>query len=272
MKKVKVLILRTAGTNCDKETAYAFEKAGALCEFKHINEVCMNKKILSKFNILAIPGGFSYGDDIGSGKILSNEIKHSLKKEIKQFVKAGKLVIGICNGFQVLVKMGLLPNTRGLDFDNSEATLGLNDSGKFEDRWVHLTKTDDRRLTTDDLCIWTKDLPEVIYLPVAHAEGKFIPKNNNVLSKLKKNGQIVFRYCDKSGRKAGYPGNPNGAVDNIAGICDKSGRILGMMPHPERHVKYTQHPHWQRLKKNDKEMAIGLQIFKNGVNSFNTKG
>ena len=184
-------------------------------------------------------------------------MKNKLKDEMGKFISKGKLVIGICNGFQVLVKMGLLP---GIEAEN-EASLGLNNSGKFEDRWVHLTKDTENK----DVCVWTKDLPETIYVPVAHAEGKFITKNSAVLKKLKKNGQIVFRYSTSEGKTVGYPGNPNGSIDDIAGVCDPTGRILGMMPHPERHLVYTQHPNWRRLSKKDKSLGIGLHIFKNGV-------
>jgi len=260
MKKVKTLILRTAGTNCDKETAFAFQVAGAETRLVHINELIKNKSLLNEFQILAIPGGFTYGDDIASGKVLANELKSKLKEQILLFIKSGKLIIGICNGFQVLVKMGLLPGINSkVDF-SVNATLSLNDSGKFEDRWVHLKN---EKLVSK--CLWVKDLPEIVYFPVAHAEGKFIPKNEQVFNKMKKNGQIVFRYSDQLGNEPGYPGNPNGSVDAIAGICDPTGRILGMMPHPERHISYLQHPNWRRNKKSLKTMGTGIEIFNNGV-------
>ena len=266
MKKIKVLILRTAGTNCDKETAFAFESAGASAELVHVNRLSAGARSLDDYHILAIPGGFTYGDDIASGKILANELKYAIEEELERFVKAGKLIIGICNGFQVLVKAGLLPNLTG-DFRTIEATLTLNDSNKFEDRWVFLSKptTIDRRPTTK--CIWTKGINGVISLPVAHGEGKFIPKDGGVLSRLKKDGLIALRYVDAKGRKTGYPGNPNGAVDEIAGICDPTGRIFGLMPHPERHLSPYQHPEWTRRDpaKQGQE-GDGLIIFKNGVN------
>ena len=154
----------------------------------HINVLKKNKKLLGKYHILAIPGGFTYGDDIASGKILANEIKHSLKKELLEFISKGKLVIGICNGFQVLVKMGILPNTKGKGNFDIESTLSLNDSGKFIDKWVELKKNNAK----DDICVWTKGLPEKISIPIAHAEGKFITKNNKILSSLLSNNQIVF--------------------------------------------------------------------------------
>lgn len=258
MKSPKVIILRTAGTNCDVETKIAFESSGADAELVHINQLVRGERSFKDYQILAIPGGFTYGDDIASGKILANEIKFRLKDGIEEFVEEGKLVIGICNGFQVLVKAGLLP---GLDKGSIEATLTFNDSGKFEDRWVYL-KSQVCGLKSQ-VCIWTKNLPEIIYLPVAHGEGKFIPKDKSVLEKLKENGQIIFQYVDEKGVLKGYPYNPNGSVENIAGICDTTGRILGLMPHPERHILGTQHPRWTRegLKKE----GDGLQIFRNGI-------
>ena len=257
MQKPKVCILRTAGINCDKETAFAFSKAGALTELIHINRLFDGQNSLSDYQILAIPGGFSYGDDIAAGKILANELRYKLIDDMRKFIKDGKLIIGICNGFQVLVKSGLLP---GNDVLAQEATLIINDSGKFEDRWVYL-----RPLAAGPRppvrCIWEKDLPEIIYLPVAHGEGKFITEDKATLERLKKNRQVVFQYCDEKGNLAGYPSNPNGSIDNIAGICDETGRILGLMPHPERHIAVRQHPRWQGTRKE----GDGIRIFKNGV-------
>lgn len=253
MPKVKVIILRTAGTNCDLETAFAFEKVNADCELVHVNRLVAGHKKLKNYHILAIPGGFTYGDDIASGKILANEIKYKLKDDIVNFIRSGKLIIGICNGFQVLVKSGLLPNTGG-SFDKIESTLSINDSGKFEDRWVYL-KT--------QKCTWLRGLDDVIYLPVAHGEGKFISRNNGVLKDMKKNNQLVLKYCGENGKSEGYPHNPNGSLEDIAGICDVSGRIFGLMPHPERHILRTQHPRWTRMQK--KYSPSGLQIFRNGV-------
>ncbi|MFH1837486.1 MAG: phosphoribosylformylglycinamidine synthase I [Candidatus Omnitrophota bacterium] len=257
MKKIKAIILRTAGTNCDKETAYAFEVAGCEAELVHINRLIEKQASLDKCHILAIPGGFTYGDDIASGKILANELKFNLKGPLNDFVSKGNLIIGICNGFQVLVKMGLLPNTEKKKEIEIETTLSLNDSGKFIDKWVYLKKPKDNK------CVWTKDLTDVIYLPIAHAEGKFITKDTKVLNALRQNGQIVFRYSDKNGDEGAAGSNPNGSEDNIAGITDPTGRILGMMPHPERHISYLQHPNWRRMSK--KNMGQGLDIFRTGV-------
>lgn len=259
MKSVRVIILRTAGTNCDKETAFAFELAGAAAELVHINELSRKAKDLNSYHILAIPGGFTYGDDIASGKILANELKFKLKDAVQKFIDDGKLIIGICNGFQVLVKAGYLPNLSG-DFRTQEATLTLNDSAKFEDRWVYLKQ---RAKSRERKCVWTRDIGEIIYLPVAHGEGKFIPKDNKVLRQLKEKRLIVFEYVDEKGKGRDYPYNPNGSVENIAGICDMTGRIFGLMPHPERHITPYQHPRWTRDRL--PKYGDGFAIFKNGV-------
>ncbi|MDD5097717.1 MAG: phosphoribosylformylglycinamidine synthase I [Candidatus Omnitrophica bacterium] len=252
MPSVKVCVIRTAGTNCDKETAFAFTKAKAEPELVHVNNLVAGEKSLSDYKILAFPGGFSYGDDIASGKVFANELRCKLAEQLRKFISDGKLIIGICNGFQILVKSGLLPGNS--DF-TQETSLIINDSGKFEDRWVYLKNS--------GKCIWTKNLPEMIYLPVAHGEGKFIVKDNAILNKLKKNGQVIFKYCNAQGKPSGYPDNPNGSLDDIAGITDETGRILGLMPHPERHIEIHQHPRWFSLK--NKLQGDGLGIFINGV-------
>ncbi|HQP92294.1 MAG TPA: phosphoribosylformylglycinamidine synthase I [Candidatus Omnitrophota bacterium] len=256
MIKPRVLILKTAGVNCDQESAFAFESAGAETEFVHINELVSGTKKLSDFQILCFSGGFTYGDDIAAGKILANELKSKLFDELKKFISDKKLIIGVCNGFQVLVKAGLLPGNE--DF-RQEVTLSNNDCGSFQDMWIHLK-------TLDSKCIWTKGLSELIYLPIAHGEGKFIPKNEDVLQRLKNNGQIVFKYCSAQGVIGDYPVNPNGSIDSVAGICDESGRVFGLMPHPERHLTGLQNPQWTRsgLKKH----GDGFQIFLNAVNYF----
>ncbi len=258
MKKVKVIIVRTAGTNCDKETAFAFESAGANAELVHINELTRpGEKKLEDYHILAIPGGFTYGDDIASGKILANELKFKLEEDLRRFIAEGKLIIGICNGFQVLVKAGLLPNLSG-DFKTIEATLTLNDSARFEDRWIFLKGI--------HKCVWTKGIDRVITLPIAHGEGKFIPKDKKTLDALNKKGLIVFKYADETGKNKGRSYNPNGSIEDIAGICDRSGRIFGLMPHPERHLMASQHPSWTRRgRKRSEEQGDGFKIFKNGV-------
>ncbi len=258
MRRPRVCVLRSAGTNCDKETAFAFEKAGATAEFVHINKIIADKDMLKSYQILALPGGFTYGDDLGAGRIFANELRYKLGDSLRDFITDAKLIIGICNGFQILVKSGILP---GNDSFRQDVSLIINDSGKFEDRWVHLKNQKPKSKIQN--CVWTRNLPQVIYLPVAHGEGKFITKDKSVLERLKKNGQIVFRYCSSGNRLSAYPDNPNGSVENIAGICDNTGRILGLMPHPERHIDFTQNPRWTSLGK--RMQGDGLKIFQNGV-------
>ncbi|MEI6831634.1 MAG: phosphoribosylformylglycinamidine synthase I [Candidatus Omnitrophota bacterium] len=267
----KVCVLRSAGTNCDQETAAAFKMAGANVRLLHVASLVTGKQKLDDFHILALPGGFSYGDDIASGKIFANELRFKLADSLRKFILEGKLIIGICNGFQILVKSGLLPGTRpyrigryaplrsDADF-NQTTSLIINDSAKFEARWVYLTG---KACLPAGRCVWTKDIKKIIYLPVAHGEGKFVMQEKSVLSRLKKNKQIVFQYCDATGDFSGYPDNPNGSMENIAGICDETGRVFGLMPHPERHIYATQHPRNWNLK--SKKEGDGLQIFSNGV-------
>jgi len=251
MKKAKVIILRTAGTNCDKETVLAFQICGAETELVHINQLISKEKSLKEYNILAIPGGFSYGDDIAAGIVLANELRYKLEKDVQDFVKQGKLIIGICNGFQVLVKTGLLPHS----------TLTFNTSGKFEARWVYLKNVNRKK------CIFTKGI-DVIYLPVAHGEGKFIT-DRETLETMKAEDEIAFKYVNEEGKDCDYPLNPNGSLENIAGICSKQGNVFGLMPHPERFIMLQQHPHWTRLRqsptKKNTPSGDGVQIFKNAV-------
>jgi phosphoribosylformylglycinamidine synthase len=257
MKKVKVLILRTAGTNCDYEMQAAFELCGALAERVHINSLIENKDKIFEYDILAFPGGFSYGDDIASGKVLANEIKNKLGDKIKKFSLSYRPVIGICNGFQVLVKMGLLPNPKLFE---QISTLSYNDSDKFECRWVYL-KTE-KKVKNESKGIWTKYLPDVITLPVAHGEGKFIPVNFKLLEGLNKNNQIVFRYSTKNDTIPEYPLDPNGSVEQIAGICNTKGNVFGLMPHPERYIFALQHPAREGF---DGGYGWGKIIFQNAV-------
>lgn len=263
MRKVKVAILFTAGTNCDEETIYAFKLAGAFAENVHINILKKKKHLLNQYQILVIPGGFTYGDYISAGKILANELKYIICDAINEFIRQDKLILGICNGFQVLAKAGILPgfsNDRPKKsyFSKQTITLTTNDSNRFECRWIYL------KPNPKSPCVFTKGMSDIALIPVAHAEGKVIFDKKETLSKLIKNEQIVFTYTDKSGKKAGYPYNPNGSIADIAGICDASGRILGMMPHPERACRIYQYPNWHILPKNKE--PDGLKIFVNAVN------
>ncbi len=254
MTDIKAIVLRAAGINCDMETQFALEQAGASAERIHINRLVENPSYLDSFQIMVFPGGFSYGDDVAAGKILSNQILHHLRDAIRTFIDDGKLVLGICNGFQVLVKTGILPGLNG-DFNNENVTITNNDSGKFEDRWVYLAPQSER-------CVFIEK-DRQIYLPIAHGEGKVVCKNSDVLEHLKSDGYIAFRYVDQNGCEGAYPVNPNGSTESIAGLTDKTGRVLGLMPHPERFILHTQHPRWTRNK--DQQDAEGISIFTNAV-------
>lgn len=253
MKAPKVLILRTAGTNCDLETASAFKIAGGAPELVHINELKSGKKKIFDYAIVALPGGFSYGDDISAGRILANEIRTQLK-ELRAFIRSGRPVIGICNGFQALVKSGLLPQSPS---GEQVATLASNDSNLFETRWVRL------RLNLQNPSLFTVGLPEIIELPVAHGEGKFIVKSPKILESLKKSRAIIMQYVNEEGKFSGFPYNPNGSLFNIAAITNPEGNCLGMMPHPERYVSRYHHPNWTR--QTFVKEGIGIEIFKNAV-------
>ncbi len=259
-KKPKVIVLRTAGTNCDEETVFAFQQCGADVDSVHIKQLCAKEISLHDYHILAIPGGFTYGDDIESGRILANELRVHLGGEIRKFIDDGKLIIGICNGFQVLVKAGILPGN-GSSLAQS-VSLTFNNSNKFEARWSYLKP--------GGQCVWTEGIDHVVYFPVAHAEGKFVTPDDKILRKLIDRNQIVFSYCEPDGADPDYPDNPNGSYENIAGITDPTGRILGLMPHPERHFLFNQHPSWTRLKKTAK-FGDGARIFQNGVDYVKRK-
>lgn len=247
---VKTLVLRAPGTNCHEETAFAFRQAGAEADLLHVNRLIRREVRLSDYRIMVIPGGFTYGDDIAAGKILANELRLRLSEDILRFVEDGGLILGICNGFQVMVKAGILPEPSPAPA--SGITLSGNDSGRFECRWVHMV------VEPDCPCVFTRGLDRV-YLPVAHGEGKVVA-DAETLPGL----NVVLRYADGNGDcRAGYPHNPNGSADNIAGICDATGRVFALMPHPERHIRGTQHPRWTR--EGTREYGDGFQIFRNAV-------
>lgn len=257
----RVLILRAPGTNCDEETAHAFALAGAKPERRHVNRVLEDPRGLAEFQVFCIPGGFSYGDDLAAGRILGSQMRLHLAEALREFHAAGKLILGICNGFQVLLNTDLLtpPDTRG-----PKATLALNNSGRFECRWVQLG-TDGGR------CVFLRGIQEM-ELPVAHGEGKFVVRDEGVMKELQHGGQLVLRYLSPTGAgqpnldTVPYPANPNGAMANVAGICDVTGRVLGLMPHPERFIDATQHPRWTRGPA--REAGDGLRVFQNAVRYF----
>ncbi len=264
--KPKTLILSGYGINCEEETKYAFELAGGEANIVHVNDVIDNYAKLGDYQILAFPGGFSYGDDTGSGKAFANKVKNNLFDDILSFVRQDKLVIGICNGFQILTNLGLLPAING-EYGNQNVALTHNTTARYECRWVSL-------MNNSNKCVFTKGISE-IELPVAHGEGRFYAPQN-ILQELNEKNLVVFRYA-KDGRQANgeFPHNPNGSLEDIAGICDESGRIFGLMPHPERYVNFIQHPLWtlkkEELNRNKKplpEKGAGLQIFRNAVSYF----
>jgi phosphoribosylformylglycinamidine synthase subunit PurQ / glutaminase len=259
MPRPNVLILRAPGTNCDKETAFAFEKAGATTETLHINRLLESPALFERFQILCLPGGFSYGDDIASGRILGNQIQHHLNEQMMKFKDDGKLMLGICNGFQILMKSPVLLPPDGEK--GPLATLTTNDSGKYEDRWVQLE-------TRGSKCVFLEGI-ERMYLPVAHAEGKFVAREEGVLRALDAEGQLALRYVSATSpgiSAVPFPENPNGSQADVAGVCDTTGRVLGLMPHPERHLDPLQHPRWTRGEAG--EVGDGLQIFVNAVRYF----
>jgi phosphoribosylformylglycinamidine synthase I len=259
MSHPNILILRAPGTNCNEETAFAFERAGGAPQCIHVNRLLEQPELLADYQVLCIPGGFSYGDDVAAGKIFANQMRHHLAEPLQAFRDAGKLILGICNGFQVLIKCGLL------DTDDSQgpaATLAWNDSGRFIDCWVELQAEQKQ-----SPCVYLDGI-ERLYLPVAHAEGKFVTRDRATLERLQQSGQLVLRY-----QSADEPdGNPNGSQQDVAGICDTTGRVFGLMPHPERYIETTQHPSWTRssasASKNDEPEGDGLQIFRNAVRYF----
>jgi len=318
MSKPDVLVLRAPGTNCDRETAFAFEQAGARAELIHINRLLEEPELCARFQIFCIPGGFSYGDDVAAGRILANQLQHHLAEQLERFKSEDKLILGICNGFQVLIKSGVLlpPDDAG-----PPATLTYNDSGRFEDRWVQLGVCSRK-------CVFLEGI-DSLYLPVAHAEGKFVARDLETLARLETAGQLVLRYqgqdhagcgsetelvvaagcagkamseaaettarpprtkppktnTNQSGRAAGtaadacgssipvvaepqvpYPDNPNGSMADVAGVCDTTGRVLGLMPHPERHIDPTHHPRWTRGEAG--QTGDGMKLFLNAVAYF----
>ena len=250
----KVCILRSDGTNCDSELAYAFNKAGGESKFVHVNQLRNKEKKLSDFQILALPGGFSYGDDIASGKILAVEMISYFKNELEKFRKNGKVIIGICNGFQTLIRTGLLPFG---DLGEMEASLTNNDSGHFECRWIRLSPEKGSK------CPFLGNLENIGWYSVNHGEGKLIG-SREVIKKIEEKGLVALRYVDEKGKPTQkYPNNPNGSANAIAGICDPSGQVFGMMPHPEKFIDITQYPNWRR---ENITIPHGLPIFEGIIN------
>jgi len=265
-KRVKAIVITGNGTNCEMEMAHACRLAGAEeVEIVHISALLYGEKSLDDYDFLNLPGGFLDGDDLGAAKAGANRILHAsvagkgekLYDQFIRFIRQGKLILGVCNGFQLLVKLGMLPGSAGKE-GRQTATLTFNDSGRFEDRWVYL------KVNGDSPSIFTKGLTG-LYLPVRHGEGKFLTKDEGTRQKLHRRGAIALQYshADYRGATMDYPANPNGSVDAIAGICNATGRIFGLMPHPEAYLHYTNHPRWTREKL--PEEGMGLAIFRNAV-------
>ncbi|MEI8306319.1 MAG: phosphoribosylformylglycinamidine synthase I [Chloroflexales bacterium] len=248
-----VLILRAPGINRDGDAALACELAGATADRVHVNRIADGAVRLRDYAMLIIPGGFSYGDHLGAGKLLAVDLVHRLGDQLHDFVADGRPVIGICNGFQVLVKAGVLPGLTG----PAAVTLTDNHSGRFECRWVRLQADPQSR------CIFTRGMERSIEVPVAHGEGRIALSDNTALADLRTAGQVALRYVGDDGVPVAYPANPNGSVDNIAGICNAQGNVLGLMPHPENAIRPQQHPRWTREPW--REAGDGLAIFRNAV-------
>jgi len=289
MLRPTALVLRAPGTNCDRETAHAFEMAGAHAERIHVNCLMENPGLLERFQILCLPGGFSYGDDIAAGKILAKQMRLRIGEDLQRFREGDNLILGICNGFQVLIKSGLLIDGTG---EQADATLTWNERGLYDDRWVHLQ-------TGNTNCVFLRGLDR-LYLPIAHAEGRFVVRDGKSWAALQQSGQVAIRYAPTPSELASqprssnqiasqipdapssvataqpaiasaplaFPFNPNGSYDNIAGICDPSGKVFGLMPHPERFVHWTQHPRWTRSHTETDQRPDGLRIFRNAVEFF----
>jgi phosphoribosylformylglycinamidine synthase len=259
MATPKVLILRAPGTNCEVETGYAFERAGAKTTLLHVNRLIESPQLAKDHQILCFPGGFSYGDDIAAGRILAQQLKVHLSEVVDHFRDQQHLVLGICNGFQIMMRLGIF-------FESPEeppATLTLNRQARFEDRWVHLA-------TTKNNCVFLRGV-ERMFLPMAHAEGRLVLRSGEAGRQLAASGQLCLRYASEgqpaSDEPLPFPANPNGADMNVAGLCDASGRIFGLMPHPERHLEATHHPFWTR-RSEQPEHGEGFVIFQNAVDYF----
>jgi len=264
-RKVKAIILTGNGTNCETEMARACKIAGAdVADIVHLSELLYGEKRLDDYSFLNLPGGFLDGDDLGSAKAGANRFLHApisganemLIVELLKFINAGGLILGVCNGFQLMVKLGLLPALDN-NFTKQSTTLTFNDSGRFEDRWVYL------KANAQSPCVFTKGI-DLVYYPVRHGEGKFVPESDVILEQIEKKNLVAFQYCAADGATTlEYPANPNGSNHAIAALCNETGRLFGLMPHPEAFLHRTNHPRWTR--ENLPEEGQGLVIFKNAV-------
>jgi phosphoribosylformylglycinamidine synthase I len=255
--KPRVLVLRAAGINCDEETVAACELAGAQAERLHVNRLAEGSVRLDDYAALVLPGGFSYGDHLGAGKLLAVDLVHRLGDSLQAFVEDGRPVLGVCNGFQVLVKAGLLPGSQGATAHlRQTATLTANANGHYECRWIRLVAD------ADSPCLFTRGVDEPFMLPVGHGEGRFIAEETT-LDELEQNQQIAVRYVDEDNQSTmAYPQNPNGSLRAIAGVCNRQGNVFGLMPHPDRAYLPQLHPDWRRSGRKEGD---GLRLFHNMV-------
>jgi phosphoribosylformylglycinamidine synthase I len=263
MAQARSLVIAGYGTNCEMEMAYACSRAGAVADIVHISEIISGRYAIADYHFLNLAGGFLDGDDLGSAQVESVRLKHARVKttgktlfdEIQTFIEKGMLILGVCNGFQALVKSGLLP---GNPFGTRRVSLTFNDSAKFEDRWVNLL------VNQMSPCVFTRGM-ERLQVPVRHGEGKFVCDSDNTLSEITEHNLIAVQYADEClNPTMEYPQNPNGSVASVAGICDRSGRIFGLMPHPEAFTHPTNHPSWTRLD-HLPDKGEGMAIFDNAV-------
>lgn len=268
MAQPRVLVLTGYGINCDDETAFAFRKAGAAADIVHINDLIGNRSMIDRYQIFSFPGGFSYGDDTGSGKALANRIKNNLMDEVRRFTERDTLMLGICNGFQVMVNIGVVPALQGVT-GTVEAALEHNTTFRYQCRWVDVV------IEKDSPAVFTRGITGM-RIPVAHGEGNFFAGEDS-LREIEKRNLVTMRYARPGGGRAGgeFPFNPNGSMNDIAAISDPGGRIMGMMPHPERGMFFTQRDDWTLLREERRragkeipEEADGLLIFKNAVEYF----
>jgi len=271
-KKTRSIVITGNGTNCEVEMAHACRLAGFdHVEIVHISELIVGEKSLDDYHFLNLPGGFLDGDDLGAAKAGANRILHAnvmgtdekLSDQLLRFIGDGKLVLGVCNGFQLMVKLGLLPAFDG-EYRRQTATITFNDSARFEDRWTYLT------VNEKSPCVFTRGVSQM-YLPVRHGEGKFVTENEAVGVRLRESNQIVMQYSDAAfnGPVMDYPLNPNGSPDAVAGICDETGRLFGLMPHPEAYLHRTNHPRWTR--EDVPEEGMGLALFRNAYDYVRAK-
>jgi phosphoribosylformylglycinamidine synthase len=268
-EEIKVCVMRVGGTNCDAETQRAFQELGVQAEVLHVNELIKRGNLLD-YNVLVFPGGFSFGDYVRSGVIFARSLSAKLGKEIDTFVDEGRPILGICNGFQILVEYGLLPGFDGASA-YPEAALTTNVPHGFKCQWIHLKNENKGK------CVFTSKIPDgkVLRMPIAHGEGRFlfpVEKEQKMLQKLIDNDMMVFRYCDENGNVAGgkYPTNPNGAFHDIAGICNREGTIFGLMPHPERAMYWWQQPNWTRQKQME-QYGDGKLVFESLIDYLTKK-